>query len=221
VASLRELEVRRQRHGRVRSSLAACQQCPREAGLPRQHKTSTGPGGGEDQHGTSTGKTGGSVRSGRMPAPPGRRRGRITQSDPCGWPAAGPGAKRLYPAVTSSGEEHGARSRPPQDELVHPGRDGEPLRRSAAGRAWPLPAGDWFGPGQARDPDRKFGAARGVSSPMAGNAPECSASWSTGSGRSCSRRRSWRCAGRCEPGDPVCPASWRKPGRRSPGWAPR
>jgi hypothetical protein len=42
-----------------------------------------------------------------MPALPGRRRSRITLSDPSSWPAAEPGATRLHPAVTSSGEEHG------------------------------------------------------------------------------------------------------------------
>ena len=38
-----------------------------------------------------------SVRSPRMPAPPGRRRGRITQSDPSGRSAAEPRGERLPP----------------------------------------------------------------------------------------------------------------------------
>jgi hypothetical protein len=42
-----------------------------------------------------------------MPTAPCRRRGRVTKGGPFGRLAAEPGAKRLHPAVTSSGEEHG------------------------------------------------------------------------------------------------------------------
>ena len=52
-----------------------------------------------------------------------------------GGPAAEPGAKRLCPAVTSSAQEHGARSWPPHNGPVHPDSVGELLRKSAlAGR---------------------------------------------------------------------------------------
>lgn len=86
-------------------------------------------------------RTGCSVRSLRMPAPPGRRRSRITQSDPSGWPAAEPGATRLHPAVTSSGEEHG------DLELAAAGRTGPSGQGSGNRRGNPRqPAGR--GPGR-------------------------------------------------------------------------
>ena len=60
---------------------------------------------------------------------------------------------------------------------------------SGAGRYWSRPARGWLVQERARDPDRGIWPGAGAPGPRVRNAPGCSASWSPGSGRSCTRRR--------------------------------